>query len=171
MRVFLSLILGVFLFSGCSHNPTPEHIVSLQTYKKIPQDETPLYQLKSKDPIALTLYDEYKKWHGTPYCYGGDSANGIDCSALVQEIFYDAFGIKVPRTTKKQAKVGYEISQNEIKAGDIVLFKTGLRTHHSGIYLERGNFINTSSTHGVTLSNLNNPYWKEKYWQSRRILP
>jgi len=83
----------------------------------------------------------------------------------------DAFRVRVPRTTKEQAKSGYETSKDEIKAGDVVLFKTGWNSRHSGVYLERGNFMHTSKKHGVTISNLNNPYWKNNYWQTRRVLP
>jgi len=167
MRVLYLLTLLLLIFSGCS----TKHEVTLHPYKKPSRNELSTYQLKSNNPIAIALYDEYKKWHGTPYCYGGTTIDGVDCSALVQTIFRDALGLRVPRATEEQAKIGYKISKKEIEAGDIILFKTGWSSRHSGIYLENGNFINTSTKHGVTLSNLNNPYWKEKYWQTRRVLP
>jgi lipoprotein Spr/probable lipoprotein NlpC len=150
--------------SGCSSRyvKKPTHI----------SDRTK-YQTKQKHILSVksALYREYKKWENTPYRYGGNSLRGVDCSSLVQQIYKDALNIRVPRTTKQQAKVGYWVARKRVKEGDLVLFKTGYNTRHSGIYLENGNFINSSTSVGVTISNLNNPYWRSKYWQSRRVLP
>lgn len=157
--------------SGCSSRVAPQHIVSLEKYSTPQKPEIPTYNLQNKTPITLALLDEYEKWKGAPYCYGGDSVDGVDCSAFVQSVYLDGFGMRVPRTTKKQAKTGYEVALKERDAGDIILFKTGWDTRHSGIYLERGNFMHVSTKHGVTISNLNNPYWKNVYWQTRRVLP
>ena len=154
MKYLFLISLVLLLFSGCSS----KNQITLKPYKKAPKNETPSYTLKSKDPIAQALYEEYKKWQGTPYCYGGTSSDGVDCSGLVQRIFRDALGVKVPRETQDQARVGYKVPKSAIQTGDIIFFKTGWKTRHSAIYLERGNFINSSSTHGVILSNLNNPY-------------
>ena len=163
----------LLLLSGCSTKSSPNARRSyLANLNKIaqPQKEDPPYRLQSTNSIKEALYEEYKKWYGVKYCYGGSSKNGVDCSALVQIIYKDAFNLKVPRTTKEQAKAGYKISKSKIAEGDLVLFKTGWNTRHSGIYIEKGNFLHASSKHGVTISNLNNPYWKNKYWQTRRVL-
>ena len=173
MQFLIFVLLSLIFFSGCSSRVVPhiKHKEILKPNRNFSQNKNPSYKLKNKNAITQTLYTEYAKWDGSPYCYGGTSKNGIDCSSLVQNIYYDAFGVKVPRTTKEQAKIGYKVSRNKTREGDLLLFKTGYRTRHSGIYLESGNFINTSTKHGVTISNLNNPYWKSKYWQTRRVLP
>jgi len=173
MKTTALFFLCILLFSGCSLekvSPLPSKKHTLILSKPTPQEELPLYRLQETTPIKEALYEEYKKWYGVKYCYGGIDKNGVDCSALVQIIYYDAFGIKVPRTTALQAQVGYPIKKSLIQEGDLVLFKTGWRTRHSGIYLEHGNFLHTSTKHGVTISNLNNPYWRSKYWQTRRVL-
>lgn len=149
--------------SGCSNNYVKPTDTSYKT-----KNQT---QKKHILPVKAALYKEYKKWQNTPYRYGGNSLKGVDCSSLVQQIYKDALNISVPRTTKQQAKVGYWIARRSLKEGDLVLFKTSWKTRHSGIYLENGNFINSSTSYGVTISNLNNPYWRSKYWQSRRVLP
>lgn len=171
MKYFLFFLIIALFISGCSSKKSSPRIVTLHKYKKPLKQEKPSYNLKKKTPITLALLQEYEKWRGTPFSYGGNTLHGIDCSAFVQSIFRDAFRMRVPRTTKGQAKSGYQTSKSKIQAGDIVLFKTGWDSRHSGIYLEKGNFMHASTKHGVTISNLNNPYWKQKYWQTRRVLP
>ena len=171
MKSFFLIVIVALFMSACSSKTSSQHIATLQKYKKPQKAETPHYRLKNKTPITLALLDEYEKWRGTPYAYGGISSSGIDCSAFVQSVYQDAFGMVLPRTTKKQAYSGYEVPLQKSDAGDILLFKTGWDSRHSGIYLERGNFIHASKKHGVTISNLNNPYWKSVYWQTRRVLP
>ena len=176
MKTSLFFLMILLLLSACSskkivHKMPAQNIVTLESHTKTPKKEISSYNLRNKTPITLALIDEYDKWYETPYVYGGDSFDGVDCSAFVQSVFMDAFRVRVPRTTHHQAQIGYEVTSNAREAGDIVLFKTGVSSRHSGIYIERGNFMHTSTTKGVTISNLNNPYWKNAYWQTRRILP
>ena len=168
---FIFLILLLFL-EGCSTHQTPQsrRAYQISLKKAPPQKEHPPYHLHTKNAITNALYDQYKKWYGVQYCYGGDNKHGIDCSALVQIIYKDAFNINIPRTTLEQAKSGYRIKKAAMKEGDLILFTTGYHSHHSGIYIEKGNFIHSSSSNGVTISNVNNPYWRSKYWQTRRVL-
>ena len=166
---FLSLLL--LLFTGCSTKKAAPHEQSVkneQTSKKISKIS---YKPKSNNWITVALYEEYKKWYKTPYKYGGLTSNGVDCSSLVQQIYEDAFGIHIPRTTKYQVRKGHKVSKESARAGDLVFFKIGYNKRHAGIIIERGKFIHTSQKHGVSVSQLSNPYWKNNYWQSRRILP
>ncbi|SFV70255.1 putative lipoprotein [hydrothermal vent metagenome] len=153
----LFLLTLTLIFSSCSSTPTPK------------QKQT-TYKLHKKNFVTTTLYKEYKKWAGVHYRYGGKNTNGIDCSALVQTIYKEAFNIHLPRTTKEQLKIGKRVTKSNLKEGDILFFKTSYHLLHSGIYLERGNFIHASSKYGVRLSNIHNPYWRAKYYTARRIL-
>jgi len=161
--VFLSILM-LFLLSACSNTP--------KTYKKIPihHNSKVTYKLHKNNFVTTQLYREYKKYAGVAYCYGGDDQNGFDCSALVQRIYKEAFNIKLPRTTKQQIKVGKRVSKRSLKEGDILFFKTSYAVLHTGIYLEKGEFIHASSSYGVTLSNIHNPYWRAKYYEARRVL-
>jgi len=129
------------------------------------------YKPKTKNWITTALYKEYKAWYRTPYKYGGLDLNGVDCSSLVQQVYKNAFNLFVPRTTKKKKKIGYKIDRNSAKEGDLILFKTGWDTRHSGVVIERGKFMHSSQKHGVIISSISNPYWRSKYWQTRRLLP
>jgi cell wall-associated NlpC family hydrolase len=61
------------------------------------------------------------------------------------------------------------VPRNRITAGDLVFFKTGVKTRHVGIYIERNLFIHASTSSGVILSRLNDTYWKRNFWKAVRI--
>lgn len=111
----------------------------------------------------------YDKWEGVPYRLGGTSLNGVDCSAFVQTAFQQAMGIQLPRTTLDQAKVGTKIGYQQAAVGDLVFFKTAPNTRHVGVYIGSKQFMHASTSKGVIISRLDNPYWADKYWHFRRV--
>ncbi|QEW07672.1 NlpC/P60 family protein [Nitrincola iocasae] len=117
--------------------------------------------------IRLVLEQQYQAWAGTPYRLGGDDRQGIDCSALVQSIFTDAFDVQLPRTTSEQVAVGDVVTRQALQPLDLVFFRTG-RNQHVGIYLGAGEFLHASTSRGVMISKLDNPYWKRNFWTARR---
>lgn len=127
-------------------------------------------RMTEEDVLFSILRSEYLYWQGTPYRLGGTSKKGIDCSALVQNIYRNSFKIKLPRGTKKQAEMGYFIYKNKLKIADLVFFKTAWKTRHVGIYIGGNQFLHTSTRKGVIISSLDNVYWHAKYWQSRRVM-
>ncbi len=120
--------------------------------------------------LEEALHRVYERWAGTPYRYGGQSRNGVDCSSFVRQTMDTVESYELPRTTVQQAQVGMSIPRRDLEAGDLVFFKTGALSHHVGIYLGQGRFMHASSSQGVTISRLDNVYWRNHYWQSRRIL-
>lgn len=131
------------------------------------------YKGQLNDPImTITLLSEQQRiWAGTPYRLGGQSRNGIDCSAFVQTTFLNRFGISLPRTTRDQAQVGRKINKADIQTGDLVFFRTGRgpNGYHVGVYVKEDKFLHASTKGGVIYSSLNSPYWRKVYWQARRI--
>jgi cell wall-associated NlpC family hydrolase len=108
-------------------------------------------------------------WMGTPYVYGGESRSGIDCSSFVQHVFASN-GINLPRTAAQQAKVGTPIATADLQTGDRLYFSSS-RTYidHTGIYIGNGKFIHASgSRHGVTISDLSEPFYQRIYVGARR---
>jgi cell wall-associated NlpC family hydrolase len=128
----------------------------------------PQKQIETLD-IKTSLLLHYQDWKNTKYKYGGTTKRGIDCSAFVQKTFKSRFNIKIPRTTLLQVKKGEKISRKDLQAGDLVFFKTGRNQRHVGIYLSKGNFMHASTKRGVTISNLNNPYYSSHFWTAKRI--
>ncbi|WP_303803067.1 C40 family peptidase [Alicyclobacillus macrosporangiidus] len=106
-----------------------------------------------------------KRFLGVPYQYGGESSHGFDCSGFVQAVF-SHFHINMPRTAAEQVTVGKRVSTSQLQPGDLVFFNTTGRPYsHDGIYIGDGRFISATTSHGVTISNLNNPY----YWGPRFV--
>lgn len=110
---------------------------------------------------------------GTPYVFGGTSRRGLDCSGFVLQVF-TPLGVKLPRVSADQARVGLPVDVSSLRAGDLVFFDTvgGGRVTHVGIYLGNDQFINANSYRGqVTIDRLlSDKYWAPRYLGARRVL-
>lgn len=108
---------------------------------------------------------------GTPYSYGGSSPRGFDCSGFTRWTF-DGHGANLPRTSMEQFKLakrnGYKRiwKKKNLHRGDLVFHKTtSARVGHVGIYIGKGKFISTTSSEGVRVRSINDPY----YWGPRFV--
>ncbi len=115
------------------------------------------------------LYQHYKLWKGTPYRMGGLTTRGIDCSGFVLVTFKALLNTRLPRTVDEQATLGQGILTEQLRTGDLVFFKTGSAMRHVGIYLDHGRFMHASTRRGVMISALADGYWRQRFWQARRI--
>lgn len=156
--VVLSLLL---LLNACSSAPERNEKGSVYSGGK--------GNLENISAVKSQLMQLHKEWKGTPYRLGGLSKQGVDCSGFVQVGFQQKFGLTLPRTTDEQRTVGKSVSKNNLRPGDLVFFKTGWSTRHVGIYIGNHQFLHASTSQGVMISSLDNSYWKQKYWQSRRL--
>ncbi len=156
-----SLVAGLLLFlvSGCTQTRVT-HPLSSAHHVQQPVDPNSAQN-------ALNIF--YNDWKGVPHKTGGMTHSAIDCSGLTLLAYKDIFGIQLPRTTKAQAHFGKDISRKSLLPGDLVFFKTGLFQRHVGIILEKDRFIHASTSKGVMISHLNNPYWQDAFWKASRI--
>jgi cell wall-associated NlpC family hydrolase len=111
---------------------------------------------------------------GTPYSYGGNSpAGGFDCSGLVQFVFLDTTGVRLPRSTRELvAMPARAVDRDALRPGDLVFFNPGGGgASHIGIYVGEGRFVHAPSSGGtVRLDRLVADYWRRSYAGARRIL-
>ncbi|MCB1960221.1 MAG: C40 family peptidase [Rhodocyclaceae bacterium] len=124
------------------------------------------------DPVA-ELVVQALSFLGIPYRYGGQSRDtGLDCSALVQQVFRDAIGLALPRTTGGLARVGQNVERSSLKAGDLVFFNTRRRAFsHVGLYLGDNRFLHAPSKGGkVRVERLSTSYWATRFNGGRRII-
>lgn len=124
---------------------------------------------KAAHPAETRLIQEFRKWEGTPYRLGGGSRRGIDCSAFVQIVMRDAYGITIPRTTREQMEHGRRVPPGSARLGDLVFFQTGRTTYHVGILMRDDFFMHASTSRGVTIDRLRDPYWQQRMIQVRRV--
>jgi cell wall-associated NlpC family hydrolase len=105
---------------------------------------------------------------GKPYRNGAKGPNAFDCSGLVYHV-YQRFDATVPVSTEGLSKTGYEVSKEEVAAGDMAVFrlKGGL---HVGIMINTLEFIHASSSRGVAIDSIDLPYWKRSLSHFRRLL-
>ncbi|MGM7702942.1 cell wall-binding repeat-containing protein [Pseudalkalibacillus sp. Hm43] len=109
-----------------------------------------------------------KAQKGVPYKWGGTSPSGFDCSGFLNYV-YDNNGVNIPRTVSDIWNAGKKVKEPVI--GDVVFFETYKSgPSHAGIYLGDGKFIHSSSSNGVTVSEVNSPYyWGPRYLGSKQI--
>nr|WP_319782199.1 NlpC/P60 family protein [Oceanisphaera sp. IT1-181] len=167
------ILSGLLLIAGCSSSPKQESGKKLVAKKPTSSLTYSISTAPMKRKQTLSsmrnLNQAYQKWRGTPYRFGGVDDQGIDCSAFTRNVYQEAYGMELPRSTYEQIELGREISQQELQPGDLVFFRTG-RTQHNGVYVGDGKFAHASSSVGVTISRLDNVYWRSRYWQARRLL-
>ncbi|CAM3964167.1 NlpC/P60 domain-containing protein [Pluralibacter gergoviae] len=120
--------------------------------------------------VKSRLMEQYASWKGVRYRLGGETKRGIDCSAFVQRTFREQFGMELPRSTYEQQEMGKSISRSKLRTGDLVLFRAGSTGRHVGIYIGNNQFVHASTSSGVTISNLSEPYWNKRYNEARRVL-
>lgn len=110
---------------------------------------------------------------GIPYLWGGTTFAGLDCSAFVLHVLAP-LGVKLPRVSYEQAKVGVPVNSKDLQPGDLVFFDIhGKGTvDHVGIYMGNNTFANANSYRGqVAVDKLFDNYWKPRFVGARRVLP
>ena len=134
-----------------------------------------LGQNKKKQKKITLATNHAKSFIGTPYQYGGNSKNGIDCSSLIQQS-YAIIGIEMPRTAQEQAKIGNKKGESGVRPGDIVYFKFKQKREkwwHTGLvtYVNKNKikFIHASSSRGV-VEDTHNDYYKKHTKYFRRVI-
>jgi len=159
VRLVLLFLLAISLLSCGS-----------QRAIKTSSNKLPAKQNKS------VLVSKAKEFIGTPYKWGGSSKQGMDCSGLIYQSF-KAIHLEVPRTTEGLMQLGRKISRSKLKTGDLVFFKTlkskAKATHVGMITQNKKNetlFIHAGTSTGVTISKLQDGYWKKHFVFARRLL-
>jgi lipoprotein Spr len=122
----------------------------------------------------VKLYNFVKAWEDTPYVYGGETRNGIDCSALMRELYSYVYGKKLSRTASEMAmdkKVELFKQKENLREGDLVFFRITDEKiiTHVGIYLKNDRFFSANQYGGTEISSLKKPYWKKNFITAGRF--
>ncbi|OEE62945.1 hypothetical protein A1OO_13980 [Enterovibrio norvegicus FF-33] len=170
MRAIITLkaiSLVSFVLTGCESTPTATPYDSTNAHYKTDRPNSLAPYIKLGEPLSAALVQYFEEWQGTPYRWGGVSKKGIDCSAFTQQAYQAVFQHPLPRTTRQQVTKGNKTTLHSATYGDLIFFKTGARRYHVGIYIGDKQFMHASSSKGVSISTLDNPYWSARIWQIR----
>jgi lipoprotein Spr len=119
---------------------------------------TPVEEVKD-----VKMFEFIDEWYGTKYRLGGDTKNGIDCSAFTQFLFAAVYGVTIPRTAREQYKMTNRISRTELKRGDLIFFNTIGGISHVGVYLQNNKFVHAAASGGVMISDIFDNYWVRRF--------
>jgi hypothetical protein len=127
----------------------------------------PRYTLNQQGVRMQRVIESYLN---TPYRWGGEDSNGVDCSGLVVVVFRGAHGVSLPHRTEELFQMGQRVNSHSIRFGDLVFFaeKGGTPTH-VGIGLGGDRFVHASSECGVIISSLKTSYFRERFIGARRL--
>lgn len=139
--------------------------------------QTPTYPIEQiSTPAASSTVEkiiaEARRWIGTPYCYGGIGRDGTDCSGMVMTIYRQVADIALPRNSARQQEACQPVSPDRIAPADLVFFsskRSGGGVSHVGIYIGDKEFIHASTSRGVMISRLDEPYYTAHYHSAGRV--
>lgn len=117
----------------------------------------------------LALWQFIDRWYGTRYQYGGSTMSGVDCSGFTQQLTTAVYGVSLPRTSKEQYQSCQRIEATELREGDLVFFNTSGGVSHVGVYLRNNKFVHASTSAGVMISDLQEPYYKQRWVGAGRL--
>ncbi|WP_112321069.1 C40 family peptidase [Oceanibium sediminis] len=109
------------------------------SFTQTPLGWVPGGQLAPLD-AATDFVAEARRFLGAPYLWGGRSAQGLDCSALIQLPLWAA-GVDCPRDSDMQEAIGQAVSTPD-RPGDIVCWKG-----HIGIVTAPNRLLHANAHH------------------------
>lgn len=128
-----------------------------------------LFELSADNICNTFLYEVIEEWLGIPYLYGGKNKKGIDCSSLTAILYDKAYNISLAKSARDIFKEVFIVEKSKLQEGDLLFFKiSNNQISHVGIYLTQNKFVHASRRSGVTISNLNEPYYKKYFYAAGR---
>ncbi len=117
------------------------------------------------------MYQFIYDWLGTPYRLGGDTKKGIDCSGFAYQLYNKTFNTIIGSNSRNIFSMVDPINKIDLKEGDLVFFKIRSKAiSHVGVYIGDNKFAHASSSKGVMISNLQEPYWQRYFYKGGRVL-
>ena len=83
---------------------------------------------------------------GGRYVYGGTDPNiGVDCSGFTRYIMSNAASVQLPHSSRGQASYGREVSEEEMRPGDLFFYASGNSINHVAMYIGDGQVVHAST--------------------------
>lgn len=170
-QFFLLLLLIISINISKAEKFSENKITSVNDSTKLD------YLLPNQISITDSIINFGKIFLNTPYRYGSMGTSSFDCSGFTSHV-YRNFGYTLNRSSANQALQFDAIKRDRLNAGDLVFFsgrRVGSRVGHVGIVVstnDDGNFdfIHASVHKGVTISNSEEDYYKQRYIKANRVI-
>jgi len=118
----------------------------------------------------IPLFEAIYGWLGVPYSHICSKEDGVDCSGFVSILFKKVYDIELPHSARDIYSEVKTINKKKLQTGDLVFFKIHKRkVSHVGVYLGYNKFAHASVQSGVTISDLNEPYYKKYFFKAGRV--
>lgn len=123
-----------------------------------------LANVEAESLANLNLLKNIDSWWGTKYCVGGSSKECVDCSSFACALYKDVYNIQLPRVAQDQFNSCNKIASENLQEGDLVFFhNSGRGISHVGVFLTNNKFVHSSTSDGVTISDLKDGYWQPRF--------
>ena len=129
------------------------------------------------EELLNDLLSEARSHMGKRYTRGSKGPSAFDCSGFSSYV-YRQFGYSLSPSSRDQYTQGEKVDRKELRKGDLVFFKGRSvkgGVGHVGIVVDaddKGNFtfIHAATSSGITISNINEPYYSSRYVGGKRVI-
>ena len=167
MKLFTYILVAMALLSSCVSR---EKITTTKKEDALRNKYATIIGVSKQEIKNIKLYAFIDEWYGVNYKYGGMSKSGVDCSGFCNILYHEIYNRNIKRTTADLIKAIQQVKKKKLKEGDFVFFNIAKKQNsHVGIYLMNNKFVHASSSKGVLISSLDNPYYKKAYNKGGRL--
>jgi len=163
---FLLALFSVSLYSSCASKKIINDVSRATPARSgsLTERYAALLEVREKDLTNEKLYRFVDSWIGVPHRSGGMDKKGVDCSGFTTILTKEIYNKAVPRTARSMAEAVKRKYEKDLKEGDLVFFDfDGQKFSHVGVYLRNSRFVHASTSRGVIISNLRDP-WYYRYF-------
>lgn len=126
--------------------------------------------VKSTELTNEKLYKLIDEWWNVPYKYAGNGKIGIDCSGFSCMVLKTVYNKEIVRGSAEMFNETERVKKEDLKEGDLVFFRIRHgHISHVGVYLMNNMFVHASVKHGVTISSLDDPFYKKVFASGGRL--
>jgi cell wall-associated NlpC family hydrolase len=173
LLLFGFLILTCF-YTSCKSNKiiTDASKAKVISSGSVKERYSSLLNVKEKDLDNENLYRFIDNWIGVPYRNGGMDKKGVDCSGFTILLAKEIYDKPLSRTARSMAEDVKRKFEKDLKEGDLVFFDfDGQKFSHVGVYLQNNKFVHASTSKGVIISDLKDPWYYKYFSRAGSVKP
>lgn len=171
MKRLLFLIFAASFLAGCQGTPRYGGGLHNQEPDYKPEEKEQAASVPGTGVDPLVMGEIIDRFLGRPYSDSIKTQTAMDCSEFVGAVYYEYSSIHLPRTVENLFQTGRVVADGDLRFGDLVFFDTGGQgASHVGIYVGFDEFVHSSTSSGIVISNLNDKYYGKRFLGARRVI-